>query len=497
MRWLVSDKASLQIEAESLSRSLYAYLQAAWHVVEPATDFVPGWHIEAICEHLEAIPDQIRNLIINIPPRHAKSLTVSVFWPTWVWTHDPASRWLFSSYGESLALRDSLKCRRLIQSPWYQGRWGDIYQLTGDQNQKTRFENDHSGYRIATGVGGMATGEGGNFVVVDDPHKAGEADSDARREAANSWWDNTMSTRLNDPTRSARVIIMQRLHEDDLTGHVLEKMQDGGTEYVHLCLPAEYEPRVYAGPLGWADPRQEEGELLWPERFPREEIERLKAELGNDAAGQLQQRPAPEGGAIYHREWWDGQNRYNPTDGALINLAVGRYISVDGAFKDKDSADYTAIGVYELLPSYTLVKRWGWRGKVEFPDLIAEIEAVAREFNRDEKLRGVLIEDKASGTSAIQTLRQSADDWLSELIIAFEPTGSKPYRYRQASNWCQRGMVLLPTPHESNGWLYDFERELYQVPASKHDDQADEFTQMILFLEHYLADGWRANRRPM
>ena len=282
--------------------TLGEFIEAAWHVVEPSTPYLHNWHIDAVVEHLEAVTHgDIRDLLINIPPRMMKSLAVSVFWPTWVWTFDPGYRWLFSSYAQSLSTRDSVKCRRIIQSLWYQGHWGARVKLTSDQNVKTRFENDRAGYRIATSVGGAGTGEGGDCIVVDDPHNVKKAESDLDREGIRHWWDEVMSTRHNDPRTGTRVIVMQRVHEEDLAGHVLEQ---GGYEY--LCIPAEYEPTTQVTSLGWADPRTEEDELLWEERVPRVELEKLKIKLGiYGTAGQFQQRPAPRGGGMFEREWFD------------------------------------------------------------------------------------------------------------------------------------------------------------------------------------------------
>ena len=287
---------------EVCNLTLSQYIRQAWHILEPTTPYSHGWHIDAIAEHLTAVmAGQIHNLVINMPPRHMKSLSVSVFWPTWVWTHEPSKRWLFASYAQDLSIRDSLKCRRLIQNRWYQERWSAIYQLTTDQNVKSRFENNRTGYRLATGVGGSATGEGGDVVVCDDPHKIDEAESDVIREGVLSWWDEVMSTRLNDSRTGAKVIVMQRLHENDLSGHVLTQ---GG--YEHLCLPAEYEPKVYVSRIGWRDPRTDDGELLWPQRFSAQALNDLKAALGSyGVAGQLQQRPAPRGGGMFKREWFE------------------------------------------------------------------------------------------------------------------------------------------------------------------------------------------------
>ncbi len=272
-----------ELRAEGVRRSLGAFVREAWSVLEPGTQFVPNWHIDAICAHLEAITaGELNRLIVNIPPRHMKSLAVTVFWPCWEWLSRPETRWLFASYAQTLSTRDSLKCRRLIERPGsddprrpaaektlierigYSGlvslicemRGEQPWELTGDQSTKQRFENSRTGYRIATSVGGAATGEGGDRVVCDDPHKADEAQSDLTRESVLEWWDQTMSTRLNQPRSGAMVIVMQRLHERDLTGHLVER------GFEHLCLPAEYEP---SHPFAWPeDPRIADGELLCP-----------------------------------------------------------------------------------------------------------------------------------------------------------------------------------------------------------------------------------------
>src|SRR5271155_3700297 len=290
-----------EIEREAATRSLREFVHQAWHVVEPATPFVPGWHIDAIVDHLEAVTrGQLRNLLINVPPRHMKSLLVSVFWPAWEWIKHPERRWLYSSYAASLSIRDSVKCRRLIESPWYRSRWGHVFSLTGDQNAKMRFDNNRSGYRLSTSVGGSVTGEGGDRIVCDDPHKVDEVHSDTVRKAALDWWDVAMSTRVNDPKTSAKVVVMQRCHQQDLSGHLLEQ---GGWD--HLCLPAEYEGPVRLTSIGFVDPRTERGELLWKERFGPREIADLKRSLGSyAAAGQLQQRPSPAEGGLLKRHWF-------------------------------------------------------------------------------------------------------------------------------------------------------------------------------------------------
>ena len=222
-----------------MKRSLKEFTKNSWQAIEPGRQFYDNWHIDAISEHLQAVVEgKIKRLIINIPPRHMKSISVAVALPAWTWTIQPEKRFLFASYAGSLSIRDSVKCRRLIDSQWYKTYFGDMYNLTTDQNQKQRFENDKTGQRIATSVDGALTGEGGDIIVIDDPHNVREAESSAVRQGVLDWWDQAMQTRLNDPKTGAFIIIMQRVHENDLTGHIL------GNEYNawdHLCLPARYE----------------------------------------------------------------------------------------------------------------------------------------------------------------------------------------------------------------------------------------------------------------
>ena len=198
-------------DRRNASASLYEFVKQSWHVVEPGIPFIASWHIEIICEHLEAVSaGDIHRLLINIPPRHSKSTIVSVMWPAWEWIADPAQKFLCASYSGNLSTRDNLKTRRLLQSPWYQERWGHMFAFAGDQNAKQRFENDKTGYRLATSVGGTATGEGGSRLILDDPHGAQAAQSEVMRESDLEWFDMVWSTRLNNPKTDAMVTVMQR-----------------------------------------------------------------------------------------------------------------------------------------------------------------------------------------------------------------------------------------------------------------------------------------------
>ena len=294
-----------QIRLELAARSLSDFIRLYWRSIDPSP-YCHNWHIEEICDHLQAVSaGGIRRLLITMPPRHMKSISVAVAWPAWSWLQTPGPlrgpqvRFLFASYAHSLSVRDSVRCRRLIESPIYRMDWQARFRLTSDQNTKIRFENDAGGYRLATSVDGALTGEGGDIIVVDDPHNVREAESAVVREATLAWWNEALSTRLNDARTGAYVIIMQRVHERDLAGHVL---REGG--WTHLCLPARFEPEHPAGVAH--DRRSEAGELLWPERFGEPQIREMEERLGSyGAAGQLQQRPGPREGGMFAPQWFE------------------------------------------------------------------------------------------------------------------------------------------------------------------------------------------------
>ena len=480
------------------SRGLGWFTRLAWRVVEPGTPYRDNWHIGLMCEYLEAVLNlEINNLIINIPPRHMKSLLVSVFLPVYSWLRAPETRWLTGSYALPLATRDALKSRRLIQSPWFKERFGDRFNLCGDQNRKARYENDHGGSRLAFSFNSAVTGEGGDVLVVDDPLRAQDADNPAAIEKVNEIFDQAITTRANDPRRVRRIIIMQRLHENDLTGHLLAKMEQGGERYEHLCLPAEYRARAYFPPAnrpGWRDPRSKPGELLWEGRFGERENAAARANLGERGySGQYAQLPMPAGGTIYLAEWWRGRNRVE-LNWARSRVSV-RYLSWDTALKDGQENDHSSMVVVELLnDGRGLLREVIW-GKWTFPRLAEEIIFQAERWNSDGLLRGIVIEDKASGISALQTLRQSAPAWIAAVLAGFSPgLLSKEARARQASLWCERGMVILPLPAQDAGWLPDFESQLYAFPAGRTKDAVDAFSQAILFLEHLLSGWWQGGR---
>lgn len=421
-----------------------------------------------------------------------KSLCVSVFWPAWQWTWDPSHQWLTTSYAYDLAVRDAVKSRRLLQSRWFRQRWGPTFSFTGDVNQKSRYENDKTGYRLASSVGGQTTGEGGDTIIVDDPHKVIEAESDAVREGTLDWWDQSMSTRLNDPKTGAKVIIMQRVHERDVVGHVLQQMKDDpeADQYEQLILPAEYEPKKYTTSIGWSDPRTKSRELLWPSRFGQTEIANLKIQLGSrGAAAQLQQRPAPAEGGVFNRTWW----RFWQPKGAglppvLVRLPDGTVFpaqtivipskfseiiqSWDMTFKETNDTDFVVGGVWARAGSRKFLLEQV-RDRMDFPKTLEAVRAMKKRWPTS---MPILIEDKANGPAVISTVRGTISG-----IIAVNPEGGKEARANAVSPTIEAGNVYLPHPAVAP-WVWDYIEECAVFPNGAFDDQVDQTTQALVRL---------------
>ncbi len=440
--------------------SLHSFTKLMWHVVEPKQPFVDNWHIGAITEHLQAVTDgQIKELIISVPPRHMKSIAVAVMWPAWVWLLKPEKRWIFSSYAQHLSVRDSIKCRRVISSPIYKDVFKPSWSLSGEQNQKTRFNNTATGYRIATSVKGSGTGEGGDFVVVDDPMKASDGESELKRENVIEWWDNEMSTRGNDPETAARVIIMQRLHQKDLAGHCAKQ---GG--YDVLRLPAEFDEKPSITSIGWTDPRKNKGELLWPDRFSQPVIDALKKKLGSrGTASQLQQDPKSSEDGLFKRRWWKYYKEM-PARGQWLEIVQ----FWDTAQKPGISNDPSVCATWVRTASgFYLVDLF--REKLEYPQLKAAAKAQAAKWQPN----AIQIEDKSSGISLIQDLRQET----TLPIVVYDPgQNDKQVRAAAATPTVESGNCFLP---EVAPWVEDYIKEHEEFPDGENDDQVDTTSQMV------------------
>lgn len=469
---------------------LKGFTQIAWSIIEPATTYIHNWHLDVMAEHLEAVwKCQINDLLINMPPRHMKSIEVSVMFPAFVWTVEPSLRWLYSSYAQSLSIRDSVKMRRLIESPWYKARWGHVFELTSDQNQKLKFENNKSGYRMATSVGGSNTGEGGDIIVVDDPHNVEERESDVMREGAIDWWASVMSTRINNPRKRRRIVVMQRVHEHDLSGHLLEQ---GG--WTHLNLPAEYEGGkciVTGCVFHWdKDPRTVEGEPLWKDRFGKSEIQQLKKDLKEfGAAAQLQQRPAPAEGGILKRHWWrywcyPGQEETlppvrvkDPTSGEFLEI---KPVPIPYAF-DKEVQSWDMAFKDLAASSFVVGEQWGRKGPNSFlkdqvraqMDFTATLDAV-RSFNRTHKEAGEkIIEDKANGPAILSVLKSEIPG-----MSAHPVKGDKQARASAYAHLVRDGNIFLPHPSIAP-WVEQFIHECATFPNAEYDDQVDTWSQAM------------------
>lgn len=474
-------------QKRAAEKSLIEFMRQAWDIIEPGTTYVDGWHLHAICDHLQAVSEgKIRNLIINMPPRHCKSILVAVMWPVWTWIRNPEFRWLYASYSGNLSMRDSLKCRRLIQSAWFQDRWGEKFALIGDQNTKTFYENDKYGYRFATSVGGTTTGMGGSAIVVDDPHSAMEAQSDVIREGVLEWWDQAMSTRLNNPKTGAKVIVMQRLHERDLTGHLLKQ---GG--YEHLCLPAEWDGVKRSTSLGNYDPRTKKGEFLWPELYDQKALEPIKASLGEyGTAGQLQQAPSPAGGGIIKVDnihLWPAREPIPP-----LQYIVQSY---DTAFTEKNTGDPSACTVWGVVQRHgqnVALLLDSWAEHLAYPDLRSRmIEEYQERYAGGEDDIGnpprrpdlVLIEQKASGQSLLQDLRQA-----NIPVRGYNPgRADKVTRAHMIAPLIDIGAVYVMESAKNKGkpvsWARELLEELEKFPAGEHDDRVDCTTQALIYLK--------------
>jgi len=507
------------IETALAERHLSDYIAQAWRRIE-TVPYVPNWHIDAIAEHLEAVSrgelDGI--LVINIPFRCMKSRIVSVFWPTWTWAQNPdprgqghgypvrpgtwlgpGTKFLTTAYASNIAIRDATTSRRLLDSDWYQRRWGERVTFTADQNQKQRYENRAGGLRIAASRGAVL-GEGGDIVIVDDPISREEAHSDAVRVQANQWWDETISSRVNDPERSVFVVIMQRLHQKDTTGHILEKESN----VTHLMLPMEFEPerRCYSpvktsisGPPVQArylrsrqcwipenqapvprdeaewnaapdetvhplDPRQWPEELLWESRFSRSRVDALKTTLTSyGAAGQLQQRPSPKGGGLFKRGWFEIVDALPPKR----RRCRGWDLAATEERRGKDP-DWTAGVLMSVADGIYYVE-----DVVRFRKSPGEVErALKSTASLDAHITRIRLPQDPGQAGKSQASR------LVRLLAGYTvrvvpPGGSKATRAGGLIAQAEHGNVRILKA----SWNEAFLDELCMFPFGAHDDQVD------------------------
>lgn len=479
------------IQKAKCERDFATFVKCAWHIVEPITHLTWNWHMDIVCAYLEAVADgSIKRLIVNIPPGFCKSLLVSVLFPAWEWCTKPEERYLSVTNEENLAIRDALKMKQVITSEWYQQHWPIALQR--DQNEKTLFINDKTGSRQSQGFTSNVTGKRGSRLLIDDPISAKMANSDVVRQSVNDKYDSELVTRLNDPDKSATILIMQRLHTEDLTGHLLKKGKSG---WVHLFIPMRYEgsPSFDAGKdIGrpdLKDPRTKKGELMFPARFTRKVVDALEETLGEfSTAGQHQQRPYPAGGSIIKKSWW----RIIPDD-MPKPLIQHQFCSYDTAFSEKDNktAAYSAMtrwGVFwhEQRERYCLLLLGCWWDRVGYD----ELRRKAKEFDKKYDPEIHLIEKKATGISLIQDLQRA----LPGKVKAYSPGKGedKVSRAYSVSPMFESGIVFVPNRVWAIGNGVDKEGVIDYVASFPYGaphtfDITDTCTQALIYLR---LGGW-------
>lgn len=483
----------IETDRELVERGgLWAFVQLAWPEVEP-DPLVPSWHMKQICLHLEAVSrEELKRLIITVPPGCTKSTIVSVLWPVWDWINTPKRKFMFATFDQDLMHRDAIRCRALVRSKWFRERWGEnvtIADTKDDQATQSVYSTTAKGRRVSVTVAGKATGWHAQFQVIDDPTKPKDLVGDPEAAAAAlertwNWWRGTMASRRSNPKKFARVIIMQRLHELDLVGRILEEDKEHGT-WVHLNFPMEFEVERKCVTQWGGDERTVEGELLVPSRFDADAVAEIKRELGRQhSAAQLQQRPAPAEGNIFKKNWFI--ERWVSIDISRMFLAI----TVDCTFVDTQSADYVAMHVwaYDGGKFYLLDRI---HDRMGLPATVACLKVLA---DRWPTARAKLIENKANGPAVEQTLRGKMPG-----IIMMEPKkmgGSKIARAHAISPLAEAGDVIFPDETAkfvvvrkgkpsttiTYEWIGDMLIEVCTFPFARHDDDVDAMTQGLIYL---------------
>lgn len=477
--------------AERAKGSFELFIKEAWPSLEPSTPLMWNWHIEALAIHLQALYHrEITRLLIGIAPGHAKSSIVSVLFPVWCWINDPYSRWLCASHAEDLAIRDNGNRRRLIDSDWFQDNYGDIFHFAKDQNLKSFFQNNKKGYMMAIGVRGSGTGKRCTHALIDDAHNAMEGEKD--REKVIQWFGKTFISRLNDQKNGPMCVVGQRLHTKDLPGHIIEL---GGWE--HLCLPEEFvsSRRCFTSvvsrsddPYAWkgTDPRKEEGELLWKEKFPKEVLDKLKHDMGvPDYEAQYQQGPTPPGGYTFNQAYERLFTIDQEAKAYLLETPRGikpvriqdcwHASTSDVAAKEKEKNDWTVFSTWAITSMLDVLLLDVRRAHWTIPEQEEEGYKVFLAFN-SETYQCLYFEDVGYQSAIAQHLIPKGVPCLPFPVAG---KGDKVFRAGPASIWLKLGKVyFLKNAH----WLNEWQTEIYAFPKSEHDDQVDTFSMICLII---------------
>jgi predicted phage terminase large subunit-like protein len=476
--WLASEQGRIDVDREICRRSMIAFVRKAWHILEPSTPYVEGWVLYAICDHLMAVSrGEISRLLINVPPGMMKSLLVSVFWTAWEWgpLGAPGIKTITASYQIDLAIRDARRLRMLVESEWFQARWP--LAMASDQNQKTRFENVKTGFRAAKPITSL-TGDRGHRLIIDDPHSIKTAESDAQRNEAVREFREAAPSRMVDPTKSAIVVIMQRIHQGDVSGEIIDRI--GG--YEKLILPMEYDvERPCTTSIGFKDPRTEDGELLFPERFPAEVVERDKAVLGLYAsAGQFQQAPSPRAGGLFIKS----------KVGVIAAVPAGsvRVRKWDLAGTEKGVNKKGVANDPDFTVGLLMAKTTDGRSIVE--DVVRlqaspfDVEqAVLRTAQQDRAAHGnsVVVHLNIDPAQAGIHQANTYTKLLNGFIVKMEPErGSKEYRAFPVAAQVEAGNVFMVP----GLWNAKFLEEIGLFPQGRYKDQVDALSGAYNFMNN-------------
>ena len=442
-----------------LRTDFYSFVQAAFPIVSPGDSFACNWHLEGITYALtRVLSGEIKRLIITVPPRSLKSICASVAFPAYILGQDPTRRIICVSYSEGLARKHANDSRALMRSGLY-ARLFPRTRISPDKDTELETMTTDRGFRLATSVGGTLTGRGGNLVIIDDPLKPQEAQSEAARDSLRQWFTNTLLSRLDNKASDAIIIVMQRLHVDDLVGQLLET---GGWEHLDLPAIAERDEAIALGP-GRVHLRRM-GDLLHPEREPQQILDDIKRDMGSfEFSAQYQQRPIPAGGNLVKWPWFK-THEHAPSPVPSDRIIV----SWDTAMTARQLSDYSAC-VILLVRDGTAFVLDVIRERLEYPELRRKVIQVHRRWGHMIGNYALLIENKGSGMSLIQDLKRE-----SIHAIAVDPEGDKVMRMNEQTARIEAGAVSLPSRAP---WLDEFKRELMAFPNGRYDDQVDALSQ--------------------
>lgn len=491
--------------ADAAAKRFAPFVRLMWSTVVGVGDPLKwGWPMDAICEHLEAVArGEIIRLLMNVPPGFAKSLLCDVFFPAWEWgpLMRPHMQYIAAAYGAHLTQRDNDKFKKLITSDLYRTLWPHV-ELTREAVIKV--ENTAHGFKLATSVGGVGTGERGHRFLLDDPNNVNEAESEAIREAANRYTAETVPSRLNVLERDAIIVIQQRTHDHDVSGMILEEMILGSTGerlFTHLCIPMHYEAdHKHRWPR---DPRTIEGELAFPERFPPKALEILKTQLravGGDyaEAGQLQQRPQPRGGGMFKAEWWL-DDKGNPIPGRVIRpdqVPEGGTPFAGGwdfAGSTKDNSPFTVRAKGKMGPDGKVYITNIKRVHVEAADLAGFVEETIRGTRNGIPIIGA----EFDGPQCVQDMPadpgQAGKFQVAHLVAMLhgyeihssQETGDKAVRAAPFASQCKHGNVILVD--DGTGWIRPFITEAKSFPVGRYKDQIDALSRLYARLVRMMA----------